>query len=323
MPTDKPRITILMAVYEPNLEWLRIQLQSLNAQTYPNLQLYIRDDCSPTVPFEAIQSCVQDCIVAFPWNLQRNEKNLGSNKTFERLTREAEGDLFAYCDQDDEWLADKLAVLQEEMGSRQALLACSDMYIMDANGRVTADSITKVRRHHVFQSGRGLAKGLLMHNFVTGCTMLVEVREAKAAMPFCPYMVHDHYLALWCAEKGSVLSVERPLIRYRVHGGNQTGTMAGVTDKKSYGKVRIELVLNRLRWMCEYFPCCEETKRTIEQGIIWLEARERNWNHLGGARIVWRYRAINPLVSFGELCLKFAPESLFQLAVRLARGNRV
>ena len=64
--TDKPRIAILMAVYEPRMDWLREQLLSLDAQTYPNIKLYIRDDCSPTVPFDEIQSCVQDCIRAFP-----------------------------------------------------------------------------------------------------------------------------------------------------------------------------------------------------------------------------------------------------------------
>ena len=94
--TPLPRIAILMAVYEPRMDWLREQLLSLNAQTYPNLMLYVRDDHSPTVPYEEVQSCVQDCISAFPYSIQRNEKNHGSNLTFERLTREAEGDLFAY-----------------------------------------------------------------------------------------------------------------------------------------------------------------------------------------------------------------------------------
>ena len=86
MGIGKPRIAILMAVYEPRMDWLREQLLSLDAQTYPNLMLYIRDDCSPTVPFEEIQSCVQDCIRAFPYEIKRNEKNLGSNGTFEWLT---------------------------------------------------------------------------------------------------------------------------------------------------------------------------------------------------------------------------------------------
>ena len=41
MGTDKPLISILMAVYEPRMDWLRQQLVSLNEQTYPNLRLYM------------------------------------------------------------------------------------------------------------------------------------------------------------------------------------------------------------------------------------------------------------------------------------------
>ena len=36
MGIGKPRIAILMAVYEPRMDWLREQLESLNAATYPN-----------------------------------------------------------------------------------------------------------------------------------------------------------------------------------------------------------------------------------------------------------------------------------------------
>ena len=90
METGKPLISILMAVYEPRLDWLREQLESLEAQTYPNLRLYIRDDCSPTVPLEEINRCVEACIRNFPWTITRNEKNLGSNGTFQRLTEDAE-----------------------------------------------------------------------------------------------------------------------------------------------------------------------------------------------------------------------------------------
>ncbi|WP_312939705.1 glycosyltransferase [Oscillibacter sp.] len=321
--TGKPLISILMAVYEPRMDWLSIQLQSLNAQTYPRLRLYIRDDCSPTVPFEQIQSCVQDCISAFPYEIRRNEENLGSNGTFEQLTRETEGDLFAYCDQDDEWLPEKLTVLQAAMEESGALLACSDMYIMDADGQVTADSITKVRRHHVFHSGTGLAEGLLITNFVTGCTMLVSAREAKSAAPFCPYMVHDHYLALWCAEKGTVLSLPQPLIRYRIHGGNQTGLMAGVHDKASYGRVRIDAVLKRMEWLHANLPCSEELCRTLDEMIVWLDARQRNWNHHGCARLVWKYRCFSMLPSISEMILKNVPDSWFMNAISLVRKNHI
>ena len=181
MATDKPLISILMAVYEPRMDWLKEQLDSLNAQTYPNLRLYVRDDCSPTVPFEKIETTIQECVTAFPCSLKRNERNLGSNGTFELLTREAEGEYFAYCDQDDVWLPEKLAVLRETIERERAQLVCSDIYIMDGNGKQVADSITKIRRHHIFRSGEGLTDTLWYANFASGCALLVRAETAKEA----------------------------------------------------------------------------------------------------------------------------------------------
>lgn len=322
MGTDKPLISILMAVYEPRMDWLREQLLSLNAQTYPNLRLYVRDDCSPSVPYEQIQSCVQDCISAFPYEIRRNENNLGSNETFECLTREAEGVYFAYCDQDDVWLPEKLKTLENGIATQpNCLLVCSDMYIIDGDGAQVADSITKVRRHHVFHSGAGLAEGLLFHNFVTGCTMLIDATTARDAVPFCPQMVHDHYLALWCAERGAVLTLEQPLIRYRIHGGNQTGIIGGVMDKESYGRIRINTALDRVLWLDKNFLSDEHLKKTISQAEKWLQARQRNWGGQGGAATIWKYRRFSPLTSVAEICLRSAPNWLFMQAINTTRKN--
>lgn len=323
MGTDKPLISILMAVYEPRMDWLKEQLDSLNAQTYPNLRLYVRDDCSPTVSFAEIQAMVEGCITKFPYTIQRNEKNLGSNLTFERLTQEAEGEYFAYCDQDDIWLPEKLETLEQTFTESGVLLACSDMYVIDGEGTQMADSITKVRRHHVFHSGSNLAKKLLVHNFVTGCTMLVCGNAAKAAVPFCPYMVHDHYLALWCAEQGSIDSVRRPLIVYRIHSGNQTGILNGVKDKDSYERVRIDMSIERIRWLQSHFPCDRDLRQLMADTMSWLQARKQSWNHKGGGWTVWKYRRFSRFASVAELVLKYAPEKIFIKAVLLARKNRI
>lgn len=323
MEAGKPLISILMAVYEPRMDWLEEQLRSLNDQTYPNLRLYMRDDCSPTVPIEDIESLVKKCVTAFPYVLERNEKNLGSNGTFERLTQEAEGDYFAYCDQDDVWLPEKLTVLRNEIERTGALLACSDMFIIDGDGRQTADSINEVRRHHRFRSGMGLAKDLLTHNFATGCTMLVRARAAKDAVPFCPYMVHDHYIALWCAERGMIHSVERPLLCYRLHQNNQTGLMTGVTDRASYGVVRIDGIVERLRWLEKNFPCGEELSGEIRACLSWALAREDNWQHRGGKRTVWKYRRFSPIPSVFEVFAAGMPECVFRVFLQAAKRNLV
>lgn len=317
----QPLIAILMAVYEPRLDWLAEQLDSLEAQTWPNLRLYIRDDCSTRVPFEAIGQCVREHIRKIPYVLNRNEANLGSNGTFERLTREAEGDWFAYCDQDDVWLPEKLSTLAAAIEAHGAKLVCSDMLIIDGHGRQTADSITAIRKRHVFKSGEGLAQQLLVSNFATGCTVLVDAKEARAAVPFCPYMVHDHYLALWCAERGKIVSLPDRLIRYRVHAENQTLVMAGVVDKASYVDVRVRLMIDRLTWLRDYFPCGEETARQIERGLQWAQARERNFDGQLSAKLaIWRSRDMSPAASLFEIVASGLPNGLFMRLVDRIRG---
>ena len=321
--TDKPLISILMAVYEPKMDWLREQLCSLNRQTYPNLQLYIRDDCSPTVSMLEIQSCVQDCISAFPVIFSRNEINQGSNATFQTLTQEGVGDYFAYCDQDDVWLPEKLQVLQHVIEAENALLVCSDMLVIDGMGKKTADSITQVRRHHVFKSGENCAQELLVRNFVTGCTMLVSSSAAKRCIPFCPYMVHDHYIALCCAAWGKIYSVPEPLIKYRVHGGNQTGLLAGVKDRETYGQLRIDLAVNKFQWLLQHLSCTQSLKNEIQKRIIWMESRQKNWNERKKRWTALRYCMYSPISTLFELLIVYLPDCVFNWCIQRGKNNKI
>ncbi|MDD3346461.1 glycosyltransferase [Oscillibacter sp.] len=299
----KPLISILMAVYEPNLDWLRIQLKSLNAQTYPNLRLYIRDDCSPTVPFEAIQSCVQDCIAAFPWSFQRNEKNLGSNGTFEQLTQEAEGKLFAYCDQDDEWLADKLSALVSAMTPKTTLAYC-DLSAIDGEGNTTAKSLRELRPRLRYVQGKGLSETYFFRNCSAGCTTLVRSETAKRALPFPKNTVCDQWVAMIAALEGKIEFVDRPLLRYRIHGGNQTGVLTGVTDKQSYFNRRIAPLRERLAFYKKYI----QPSSALE---AFVSARLN-----GKVLDLIRYRALSPMEAKFELAMHVLPRSLFRWVVR-------
>ena len=224
MGSGKPRIAILMAVYEPRMDWLREQLLSLNAQTYPNLMLYVRDDCSPTVPYEKIERCVQECITEFPFVMARNKKNLGSNLTFEQLTREAEGEYFAYCDQDDVWLPEKLEVLERAMAENIQMAYC-DMEIIDMAGRKIAGSLMDIRPRLRYVQGENLAETYFFRNCTAGCSMLVQAEAARRAVPFPQQTVCDQWIAIVAALLGEVQFVEKPLQGYRQHENNQTGIL--------------------------------------------------------------------------------------------------
>ena len=322
--SEKPPIAILMAVYEPQMEWLKEQLCSLNEQTYPNLCLYLRDDCSRQSVFQQIQDVLKTSITAFPYILRRNAVNMGSNRTFERLTQEAEGEYFAYCDQDDVWFPDKLSQYEEVLRERKnALLVCSDMCIIDQNGTIIAESITKIRRHHHFQEGKGLAKELLFSNFVTGCAMMLRSESAKAAIPFCPYMVHDHYLAFFCARIGEIALIRRPLIFYRIHENNQTQDMAGVKDKESYFQFRIMQIAERLRWLRERFGEEQGLRLPLEQGECWADAR-RNYFRTGlDGKTIWKYRRFGEKTALFELAARLLPNWMFMACINLKRHNLI
>ena len=319
MATDKPLVSIVMAVYEPNMDWLREQLESLNVQTYQNLELHILDDCSTKVSFSEIQSCVRDCISAFPYTIDQNEKNLGSNQTFERLTLMAKGEYIAYCDQDDVWLPEKIETLIALLQKEKVSLVCSDVLVIDAKGIQQADTIQNLRPRHAFLTDENVAAKLLYRNFVIGCTALVEAKAARSAVPFPASMVHDHWLALWCATRKGIAVNAWPLVKYRLHGCNQTTVLSGVNSKEDYYRQRIAVFTNRIEELQERIALPE-----MPIARQWALARELNYAREPHARrTLWRLRAVNSSTTIFELVMPFMPNWIFQTAVRRIKNGKL
>jgi len=320
--TVKPLVSIVLATHNPRMDWLKEQLISLEKQIYRPLELIILDDCSTTVSLEAIRTCAENCIHSIPYQIFQNEENIGSTKTFEKLTQLAGGEYIAYCDQDDVWHEDKIETCLETLIKSSGVLAFSDMIIIDGEGRKVADSITKVRKHHKFYSGSGLAKILLFSNFVTGCATLIKTDKAKAAIPFCPHMVHDHWLALYCSVNDDLVFIEKPLLDYRIHENNQTLMLAGVFNKSSYFHIRIEKSLEKYIWLQEHIGGSNDLNNTISQAIEWMRARKEHfYNAFKGAATIWKYRKFSYLTSIFELGAPFMWEGLFMFIIGLKKRN--
>ena len=310
-------IAILMAVYEPRLDWLTEQLLSLNAQTYPRLRLYVRDDCSPAVSFEAVRTIVEQTITAFPFTIARNERNLGSTGTFERLTMEAEGDYLAYCDQDDIWLPEKLSVSETQIGS--AGLLCGDVIPIDADGRRLASSITELRPRIILKEGAGLGGSLIYRNFVIGCTILIRSDIAKAAVPFAQSMVHDHYLAWFCAQENEIAVAKQPLLYYRLHAGNQTGVLTNIETKQDYLRFHLGEFLSRISDLSE-----RSVGEELNQAAAWAQARCDNAAKKRGAvRRLWAMRRLDTATSLFEIMGLRLPEPLFRWAIGRIRSGKL
>ncbi|SMC73404.1 glycosyltransferase [Papillibacter cinnamivorans] len=318
MQAEQPLVSVVLAVFRPNPDWLRELLFSLNRQTYRPLELLIRDDC-PDCPTDP--EIFRECVTAFPWQLVKGQKNLGSNGAFQELTSMARGKYIAYCDQDDIWEDWKIARMVRRLEETGALLCCSDLSVIDEAGRELAPSITRLRRRHVFREGAGLAPGLIYRNFVTGCAMVMRAEMAKAAIPFEPYMVHDHWLALFSAVQGEIAFEPAATVRYRQHGGNQTGVLTGVRTKEDYSRLRIELFLSRVRSLSERLGSREELRGPLEESVRWARAREDYYRHPdpASAARLWADRQADRSVTLFELFMPMIPAFLFGRILNLLK----
>lgn len=321
MGTDKPLVSILMAVYKPNEKWLREQLRSLNEQTYPNIELLVCDDYPESPADEKIFS---ECVTAFPFEIMHNAKNLGSNKAFERLTEAGRGKYFSYCDQDDIWHADKVERMVKVLEESGSPMVCSDLAIIDGEGRHIADSITKIRKRHVFLEGEGLAGGLLVRSFVTGCAMMMRADIARASVPFVGSLIHDQWLAINAALNGRIEVIREPLIDYRQHENNQTSILKGVYDKHSYYIERLIKYRERIEdYRSRIYT--DELKSSIDELKEFYDARIRYFIkfNLCDLKTMRRHKELAPDSVFLESLLHFIPDFVFKKILTLAQRGKI
>ncbi len=317
-------LAILLAVYDPPADWFAELLDSLNAQTYGNLHLYVRDDASPHTPSKQICAMLDAHISAFPWTYRRNDVNLGSNKTFEALLLDASEDYIAFCDQDDVWLPEKLSTCVSllENSPLSPVLVGSNASVIDGDGREIAPVMEQHRRRHVFLRGEGLARELFFRNFVIGCT-IVSSRERLVSylpIPDIDGLVHDHYLAFRAACDGAIDYPDTPLMRYRVYGGNQTGVMSGVVTKDDYYRLRIKAFADRLAAFSSFAPDSVD----LSDIRAWSDARERNFRREKGSfSALFRLRHCNKSTTLFELVALRLPYPLFRLAVKAVQKRMV
>lgn len=318
---EKPLISILMAVYEPNMDWFRSQLLSLNAQTYPNLRLYVRDDCSETVPYEAICAAVEECVEAFPCMVRRNSKNIGTTGTFGVLSDEADGEYFAYCDQDDIWMPEKIDTCYEELRRSASVMSYCAQSVIDGDGNCIADDLRKLRKRDVFFQGTGQGEKLFVQNCIYGCTTLIAAEIVRRALPVPDGINYDHWFSLWAAAKGCITRVEEKLIAYRLHGNNQSYSFRKIRSKNDYYRERIELLQRRVHSCEEHFSDNEQMLDYIRDVGKWANARGRwFYKDLNALPQVWKGRGYGKKATYFELALPFLTEKMFLRLIRILQN---
>lgn len=241
------KILILLSTYNGE-KYLREQLASFLIQRGVESQLLVRDDGSSDSTIAILQKFREDNPEVVVEILKGN--NMGSTASFCELMREAytnysnEYDFFAFADQDDYWLVDKLwkAVQKlDQLDNSKPNMYCSDKIIVDSH----LEAIPGIRPAKVeLTKGRALAR-----NIATGCTMVFNKRalELFVIRKTEFIKIHDHAIFLICSFLGNVIYDENAYIKYRQHGNNQLGGMDTFRDRmrdrfKKKGKLNEHLL---------------------------------------------------------------------------------
>ena len=209
---NTPKISIVLCTYNGEA-YLREQIDSLLAQTYPFYELIVQDDCSTDSTGHIVRTYQQqwpDRNIRFYVNPQR----LGFNRNFLTALQRAGGYCIACCDQDDIWLPDKLQILVQEMGSSPLIFHNSLVMDNSANAR-------PLYRQPLPPEFPPLCAALYPRAYGHQILFRQEVRERLK--PFQGYNVsYDYLLFTLAGSMGTVRYLHTPLVRWRRHEGAAT-----------------------------------------------------------------------------------------------------
>lgn len=219
---QKPSVLVMMATYNGE-KYVAEQIDSILAQEGVNFTLLISDDgSSDGTP----QICARYAQNTPNVHFFVNKCNKGLARNFMDMLYDSDVrsfDYFAFSDQDDYWLPNKLSKAIEAIATagEGPRLYYSDVCNVDE--QLNGGS----REYNVFNSYANSLGLLLTINWASGCTMVFNSVFASVLQQYVPRdwpRIHDGWVHLVArALNAQVPDLEHAYIKRRISGQNQVG----------------------------------------------------------------------------------------------------
>lgn len=289
------RVSIALATYNGS-GFVSEQLDSLARQTRLPDELVVCDDCSTDDTVARVERFAG--YAPFAVRIERNPKNLTSTPNFEKALARCTGDVIFFADQDDVWHPDKITALCRVLAENP------DVGLVFSNGRVVDAALQPLghdlwtalgfgrREQRRVQSGRAPAV-FARHVVAAGTTAAFRAAYRDLYLPF-PALpdCHDSWVAFLIAAVSGVQILDRELIDYRVHEGNQIG-LHRLSLSEQLAKARWQLDSGIFRYRVDFFSAARarlveragadpRTLALIDETIEHCRTRDRMPSGLGG-----------------------------------------
>ncbi|MDD6194980.1 MAG: glycosyltransferase family 2 protein [Lachnospiraceae bacterium] len=213
MIESKGTVQILMSTYNGE-HYIEEQIDSLLGQTYPEIEIIIRDDGSGDNTRQILRRYASEHN-----NIRVIEgDNLGVTESFFELLRASDADFVAFCDQDDIWLENKIEAAVDKIGNgSKPVMYCSNTILVDAEGKLIAPND--------FSYKEPSFENAVVENICTGCTIVMNRPLADNIRTHLPKqaIMHDRWFYLVATYVGEVIYDRESYIHYRQHGNNEVG----------------------------------------------------------------------------------------------------
>ncbi len=214
----KNKIIVLMSTYNGE-KYLTEQIESILNQRNVNVNILVRDDGSTDQTLTILKNYQEKGALEFYIG-----DNLGPQRSFLHLLQHApQCDYYAFADQDDVWLEEKLytGISQLENNKEKPALYFSQTQLTDEN----LHPISSVIIHPKLTFGE-----MLVYKFIGGCTMIFNHQLREVIGTFVPVNMPMHDLWVYSialAAEAHVVFDPTPHILYRQHGNNAIGQGQG------------------------------------------------------------------------------------------------
>ncbi len=207
------KVKILLSAYNGE-RYIEEQLQSLFDQTYPDIEIYVRDDGSVDGTLQILRKYAGKGQIT----LYEGE-NVGYRKSFHWLLAHCgDAEYISFCDQDDIWFPDKIEVSVKGL---QGLDGCPAVYMTDFYW--CDEEAEPLRENNAYKRRHGLQKYIARGDLEEfGFTMVMNRRVFLAIRDkdCTAYCAHDEVVYQYCLCNGKVIFGQRPEAYYRRHGDN-------------------------------------------------------------------------------------------------------
>lgn len=287
------KVSIALCTYNGE-RFLKEQLASFLLQTRLPDELVVCDDCSTDSTLKILEDFAKE--VPFEVRICKNEVRLGSYLNFEKAVSLCKGDIIFLSDQDDVWASEKIEFITSKFAEFSSIgMVFSDAELVDENlcplnKRLWEFYFPKKKREKAKKVG--IFEVLLEANVVTGATMAFRAKLKESFLPFpkdISGIMHDGWISLCASLISDVYFTENPLIKYRIHRGQQIGIGIGIgmNIKRMGFSETVEIIkedIDRLRKIGEVLrryqglklPSSELIQKVIERkesNILHLENR--------------------------------------------------